>query len=53
MIQDADLEYNPEDYIKLINPIIKYNADVVYGSRFKGSEPKELFIFLIELQILS
>ena len=45
LIQDADLEYNPEDYIKLITPITKYNADVVYGSRFKGSEPKRIIYF--------
>ena len=33
-IQDADLEYDPADYIKLVEIIQKYNADVVYGSRF-------------------
>ena len=37
IIQDSDLEYDPIEYKKLINPIIKYKADVVYGSRFAGS----------------
>jgi len=36
LIQDADLEYNPEDYTRLLQPILDDRADVVYGSRFRG-----------------
>lgn len=36
LIQDADLEYNPNDYIRLITPILKEKAQVVYGTRFSA-----------------
>ena len=45
IIQDADLEYDPEDYSKLIEPIKKNIADVVYGSRFIGSDEKRVLFF--------
>lgn len=45
IIQDADLEYDPMDYRKLINPIIIDKADVVYGSRFIGSQPHRVVFF--------
>ncbi len=46
-IQDADLEYNPEDYKKLISPIVRGEYDVIYGSRFlKKHKPKYRIYFL-------
>jgi glycosyltransferase involved in cell wall biosynthesis len=46
LIQDSDLEYDPSDYPNLLEPFIKYNADVVYGSRFVGGKgPKRLHLF--------
>lgn len=45
LIQDADLEYDPEDYEKLITPIENGQADVVYGSRFVGSSPHRVMLF--------
>lgn len=46
IIQDADLEYDPEEYKQILGPIISGRADVVYGSRFKGAEPhRVLYVF--------
>lgn len=44
LIQDADLEYDPRDYVKLLMPIVNDKADVVYGSRFIG-EPHRVLYF--------
>jgi glycosyltransferase involved in cell wall biosynthesis len=45
IIQDADLEYNPEDYPGLLKPILDGRADVVYGSRFLGGPHRVLFFW--------
>lgn len=45
IIQDADLEYDPTDYNRLLQPILDGHADVVYGSRFRGSEPHRVLFF--------
>lgn len=45
IIQDADLEYDPVDYERLMKPIIEGRADVVYGSRFLGSRPHRVLYF--------
>lgn len=44
LIQDADLEYDPEEYPKLIQPIVDGHADVVFGSRFEGY-PRRVMLF--------
>ena len=45
VIQDADLEYDPNDYQKLLQPILDGHADVVYGSRFAGSGPHRVLFY--------
>ncbi len=45
VIQDADLEYDPNEFNDLLKPILRGEADVVYGSRFKGANPHRILFF--------
>jgi glycosyltransferase involved in cell wall biosynthesis len=45
IIQDADLEYNPSEYPRLLSPLLEGKADVVYGSRFLGGPHRVLFFW--------
>ncbi|HEY3242714.1 MAG TPA: glycosyltransferase family 2 protein [Phycisphaerae bacterium] len=45
IIQDADLEYDPQDFPRLLKPLLDGKADVVYGSRFIGGQPHRVLLF--------
>lgn len=45
LVQDADLEYSPDDYPRLLEPFVKHEADVVYGSRFISDRPHRVLYF--------
>ncbi len=45
LVQDADLEYDPRDYLALLQPIVEGRSQVVYGSRFRGGPTKAMFFW--------
>lgn len=45
LVQDADMEYNPDDYTTLLEPFLHYDADVVYGSRFISNKPHRVLYY--------
>ena len=45
IVQDADLEYDPNEYLRLLRPLLDGRADVVYGSRFLGSDPHRVLYY--------
>ncbi len=53
IVQDADLEYDPDDWPQLLDPILKYKAHVVYGSRFTGGRKNMLLLHWIGNRFLS
>jgi glycosyltransferase involved in cell wall biosynthesis len=53
LVQDADLEYDPDDWPRLLDPILKHKASVVYGSRFTGERKNMLILHWIGNRFLS
>jgi glycosyltransferase involved in cell wall biosynthesis len=53
LVQDADLEYDPDDWPKLVTPILRGKARVVYGSRFTGERRNMLFLHWVGNRFLS
>jgi glycosyltransferase involved in cell wall biosynthesis len=53
LVQDADLEYDPDDWPKLLNPVLRGKARVVYGSRFTGERRNMLFLHWVGNRFLS